>query len=308
MCAAATLASATAAPAAEGSHDVMLRTSTGNIAGTLLLPAQLPAPVALIVPGSGPIDRNGNSPDLQTNCYRLLAVALAQAGFASVRYDKRGVGASAAAAPSIAALRFDTYVDDVLAWMNELSSDKRFSHRVIAGHSEGSLIGMIVAQQVPLDAFVSLEGAGRPAAVVLREQVQRNVPPALAAQADTIIARLSAGQAAPHPPQALASVFGEPLQPYLISWFKYNPAVEIAKVRIPVTIVQGTADIQVTMADASALKEARPSARLIVVEGMNHVLKHAPDTSTMQTIIEGYRNVLLPADPHAVDAITSAFE
>ena len=203
-------------------------------------------------------------------------------------------------------MRFDTYVDDAVAWLKMLSTDERFSKIVVAGHSEGSLIGMIAVQRAPAAAFVSLEGAGRPAAAVLREQLKPKLPPTLYTQTDAILTQLQRGQLVADTPPELFSLFRPLVQPYLISWFAYDPAAEIAKVKAPVTIVQGTADIQVTMADAAALHAALPSSKLVVVEGMNHVLKYAPDTSTQAAILKGYEDPNLPIDTHVVVARTVA--
>jgi uncharacterized protein len=293
-------------PADADETEIVLSTATGSIVGTLMPAATMPAPVVLIVAGSGPTDRNGNSGVLQGNTYALLATALAARGIASVRYDKRGVGASLSAATSELDLRFDTYVDDTGGWLRLLRADQRFSHLALAGHSEGSLIGMIAVQHAAADAFVSLAGVGRSLPVVLREQLKSRLPPDLYAQADALITQLQAGQTVPDPPAQLAELFRPSVQPYVISLFKYDPAVELAKVRIPVTIVQGTADVQVSLADAQALKRADPSALLDVVDGMNHVLKYAPDTSSQAAIIKGYEDPALPVDPHVVDAIAAA--
>jgi uncharacterized protein len=137
--------------------DFNLRTPTGTIYGTLAMPSLLRAPVVLIIAGSGPTDRDGNSAigGIRPDTYKLLAAGLAARGVASVRYDKRGVGASIAAAPSEIDLRFDTYVDDASAWLGKLQGDERFSRATVAGHSEGSLIGMIAAQRAPASAFVT---------------------------------------------------------------------------------------------------------------------------------------------------------
>jgi pimeloyl-ACP methyl ester carboxylesterase len=286
--------------------EITLATATGSIYGTLTLPAKLPAPAVLIIAGSGPTDRNGNSGYLQTNTYALLAGALAARGMATVRYDKRGVAASAAAAPSEEDLRFDMYADDAAAWLRMLAADKRFSKIVVAGHSEGSLLGMLAVQDALAGAYVSLEGAGRPASAILRDQLKPRLPAALYAQADAILTQLSQGHTVPNPPAELASLFRPSVQPYLISWFTYDPAVEMAKLKIPATIVQGTADVQITLADANILKQADPSASLVVVQGMNHVLKYAPDTSSEAAVLKGYTDSSLPIEPQVVEAIAAA--
>jgi uncharacterized protein len=288
--------------------DISLQTSAGTLFGTLRLPPAIPAPVVLIVPGSGPTDRNGNNPLVpgKNDAYALLASALAGGGIASVRYDKRGIGASWIAGGSEKNLRFDDYVSDAEGWIRLLAADHRFSAVTVAGHSEGSLIGMLSVQSETARALVSLEGAGRPAPAVLREQLKRNLTPKLYAKADAVIHTLEQGKLSPNPPPELDLLFRESVQPYLISWFKYDPAQEIAKVRIPVTIVQGTADVQVSMDDERTLARANPAARVVIVEGMNHVLKHEPDTWSQQSIIEGYEDPSLPVDPHVVEAVASA--
>ncbi len=285
-----------------------LETATGTIDGSLEIGAASPEPVVLIVAGSGPTDRNGNSPlyGLTADTYKLLAAGLERVNVASLRYDKRGIGASAAAITSEENLTFDTYVDDAAAWLRRLRADGRFSKIVIAGHSEGSLVAMVAAQRAPADAFVSFEGAGRPIATVLREQLEPKLSAQLYAQADAIVSSLQKGQRVADVPAELMAVFRPSVQPYLISWFKYDPAQEIAKLRIPVTIVQGTADVQVTMADAQALHAAAPSSRFIVVQGMNHVLKYAPDVSSQSAILKGYTDSSLPIAPQVVEAVVAA--
>ncbi|HEY1978062.1 MAG TPA: alpha/beta fold hydrolase [Candidatus Baltobacteraceae bacterium] len=308
------LASAGACVAAAGARvavaaaesDIALQTPSGTIYGTLALPAKLPAPVVLIVAGSGPVDRNGNAGMLQTNTYSLLARALAQRGIASVRYDKRGVGASAMPATLEKDLRVETYADDVAAWVRQLTSDKRFSRTIVAGHSEGSLLGILALQQAKANAFVSLEGAGRPIGVVLDEQLKKRLSPDLDKKAEAVVAQLEQGKTVADPPPELLALFRPSVQPYFISLMKYEPAKEIAKLTVPVTIVQGTADAQVTMDDANALKGGAPSAKLVVVQGMNHVLKHAPDTSSQAAIAAGYTDPSLPIEPQVVDAIVAA--
>lgn len=281
--------------------------ATGTIDGTLYEVPATKAPVVLIIAGSGPTDRDCNSPafGMHTDAYKLLAAELARRGVASLRYDKRGVGASAAATSSEQSLRFDSYVDDAAGWIARLRADGRFGRIVVAGHSEGSLIGMVAARRAPANVFVSLEGAGRPIAVILREQLKPKLKPELYATADAIIASLQDDKTVTEIPDDLAVLFRPSVQPYLISWLKYDPAVEIAKLRIPFVVVQGTADVQTTMVDAQALHAAAPGSQLVVIDGMNHVLKHAPDVSSPAAILKGYADSSLPVEHQVTDAIAA---
>lgn len=293
------------------SQPITLTTPTGELFGTLVLPPGSGAhPVVLIIAGSGPTDRDGNSPapiapgkTLSTDSYKLLADALAAHGIASVRYDKRGIAASAKAMSGAgeSSARFDTGVDDAAAWLRMLRGDSRFSKVIIAGHSEGSLVGMVAAQRAPADGFISLEGAGRPAAVVIREQlVARGVPLAMFGP---ILDSLSAGKAVENVPAGLEALFRPSVQPYLISWFHYNPAAEIAKLPYHVLVVQGTNDIQVSAVDAKALAAA-PNATLLTLNGMTHVLKVGPADLAGQ-MAGVYSDPALPLDPELVTAVVA---
>ena len=265
---------ATTAPATESA--VTLDTATGVLYGTLLLPAvKAAAPLVIFHAGSGATDRDGNSAGLpgKNNSLKLLAQGLASEGIASLRYDKRGVAASQAAGVSEKDLRFDHYVDDLAAWLKKMREDKRFSRVLIAGHSEGSLIGMIAANQARADGFISMAGIARSAADVLRTQIKPRLPEALWLESERVLQSLEVGKTVEDPPPALAALYRQSVQPYLISWFAKRPAVEIAKLAVPVFIVQGTTDIQVAVSEAEALKAAQPKAEIFIIEGMNHVLK-----------------------------------
>ena len=136
---------------------VSLDTGQGVLEGSLVLPQRNePVPVVLLVAGSGPTDRNGNNPGGGHNdAHRKLAQALAQQGIASVRYDKRGIAASFAATPHERDLSVERYVADVVAWVQQLRGDKRFSQVILVGHSEGALIATLAANGSGADAPVS---------------------------------------------------------------------------------------------------------------------------------------------------------
>ena len=285
---------------------ISLATPNGTLAGTLELPAKCPCPVVLIIAGSGPTDRDGNSPLLPgaNNSLKYLAEALAAKGIASVRYDKRGIAASRAAMQGGESdLRFDDYVTDAVGWLTKLRADHRFTTISVVGHSEGSLIGMIAARQAKADAFVSIAGAGRSAGKIIHEQLSSRVPPDMLAAADRTIAQLEKGQTPDSAPPALGALFRPSVQPYLISWFRYDPAAEIAKLTIPTLIVQGTTDIQVPVADAKALAAAAPKAKLVIIDGMNHVMKAVSADQAAQ--MKSYSDPALPVVPQLVDAIAT---
>jgi pimeloyl-ACP methyl ester carboxylesterase len=288
-----------------GTEPASLDTGTGTLSGTLELPAACgPLAVALFHAGSGPTDRAGNSVALpgRNDSLKLLAEALAERGIASLRFDKRGIGKSAAAGPaSERDYHFATLVDDATRWITGLGQDARFGRVVVVGHSEGSLIGMVAAQRGGTRGFVSLEGPGRPAGQVLREQLARSVPASTAAAAEPIIAALEAGREVPGVPRSLIALFRPEVQPYLIEWFAYDPAREIGKLAVPALVVQGTTDLQVSTTDARLLAAGKPGAELVIVEGMNHVLKAAEGDVAAQT--PSYSDPSLPVVPAAVDAV-----
>lgn len=302
------LAGASPAPSIESAYE--LAKPPGTLYGTLTLPSAVrKPPVVLIIAGSGPTDRDGNSgPTLRTDAYRLLAAALKTRGIASVRYDKRGIAASRMAGLSEADIRFETLIDDAVAWLAKLHDDARFGALAIAGHSEGSLIGMLAATRAKVAAFVSLEGAGVPAQQGLRRQLapQLAALPSLAAASDRILDALAQGHTVADVPDTLQALYRPSVQPYLISWFRYDPRIAIAKVAARTAIVQGTFDAQIPVADARALAAAKPAATLTIVERMSHVLKDAPDATLASQINTVYVNPSLPLDPAVPAAIAAA--
>jgi pimeloyl-ACP methyl ester carboxylesterase len=223
-----------------------LKTDTGVLHGTLDLPAKPgPWPVVLIHAGSGPTNRDGNGPLVQTDCLKKIGRALAAQGFAVLRIDKRGTGVSALAIGKEEDLRIDLYAADVIAWTALLRKDGRFTKLGFIGHSEGSLVGQIAAKDAKFDAFVSLCGPGRTLQEVLREQLKKNLPDDLYKQSDAIITELEAGRTVKDTPKELAPLFRLSVQPLLISTFKRDSAKLAAEMKVPLLIVSGSTDIQV---------------------------------------------------------------
>ncbi len=284
---------------------VMLETPTGFLRGSIMIPFAVGKfPLVVLISGSGPTDRDGNSLGLpgKNNSLAMLAQALVERGIASVRYDKRGVAASARAATSEDDLRFEMYADDAAAWVKKFRSDKRFSTIIVAGHSEGAMLGILAAQRAEADGYVSIAGIARPADAVLHDQLAAGLPKPMLDEADKVLAALAAGRTVPAPKEMpLSQLFRKSVQPYMVSWFKWDPAAELAKLKVPVLIVQGTSDIQVSVQEADSLKRVSPQATIVKVAGMNHVLKKVTGDQGAQ--LSSYSDPTLPVVPELVSAI-----
>jgi uncharacterized protein len=285
------------------------QSGTLSLPGTLTLPAKYKRqiPVALIVAGSGPTDRNGNFAGAlraqnNSNLYAILAWQLANAGIASVRYDKRVIGDN----PSkidVPSTTIDDFVADAIAGARSLVADRRFSKIILIGHSEGAeLVLQAVNRGAPAAGIVLMSGAGRPILPVLREQISKQLPPAEMVKWDSAFARYLRGEDPGDAHPGLKSLLQPTNRRFMQSWVKYDPQSEIAKVKVPVLIIQGGHDIQISEADARALKAAHPAAKLVVIPAANHVFRAAgSDDRAAQAKL--YVDPTIPVVPELTPAI-----
>lgn len=279
--------------------------SAGTLAGTLTRPVGKPRATVLVIPGSGPTDRDGNNPlGVTAAPYRMLAEGLAARRIATVRIDKRGMfGSKAAGDPN--AVTIGAYVADTAAWIAAARTATGAKCVWLAGHSEGGLIALAAAHQPGVCGLVLIAAPGRPLAKIVREQIAANPANApIATQANGALDALEAGKhvdvTAMHP--ALAKgLFNPKVQDFLIEAFRYDPADLAKKASVPILIVQGEHDIQVPRADADRLAAAQPRAKLVVIPGMNHVLKVAP--ADRRANAATYADPSLALAPGLVDAI-----
>ncbi|PTS98595.1 alpha/beta hydrolase, partial [Flavobacterium sp. HMWF030] len=197
---------------------------------------------------------------------------------------------SKAAAVAEANLVFENYTEDVKSWINLLKQDKRFSEVIVIGHSEGSLIGMIAGAKA--NKFISIAGPGESADKLIKAQIASKSNKQLDDMTFPIIDSLKRGNNVKKVDPMLNSLFRPSIQPYLISWFKYNPQEEIKKLTVPILIVQGNNDLQVTVKDAELLSQANKNAELLIVDKMNHVMKIVD--GDQQANFASYSNETLP--------------
>jgi pimeloyl-ACP methyl ester carboxylesterase len=279
----------------------------GPLKGTMLAPASADAPVMLIIPGSGPTNRDGDNPHgLSASTYRLLAEGLAARGIATVRIDKRGMFGSSAAVADANAVTIDDYAADVDAWTTLIRKQTGASCVWLLGHSEGGLVALVAAQKAgDICGAALVATAGRPIGEVLREQLRSNPANApILAQALSALDALEAGKrvdvARMNP--VLLPLFAPPVQGFLINEFSYDPAALISAIARPVLILQGKRDMQVSVADAERLKQAAPKADLVLLADVNHVLKSVASDDRRANMAT-YADPSLPLAPGVVDAI-----
>jgi pimeloyl-ACP methyl ester carboxylesterase len=278
----------------------------GPLEGTLL-DAGAKAPVVLIIPGSGPTDRDGNNPlGITAAPYRLLAEALGPKGVSTVRIDKRGMFGSKAAIPDANKVTIGDYATDTHNWVKAIRDRTGAKCVWVLGHSEGGLVALESAQNPKgMCGIILVSAAGRTLGDVMREQLRSN--PANAPVLDDALAAIDSLEAgkpvdvsAIHP--ALQKLFAPQVQPFLIDEMAADPTKLAAATKIPVLIIQGGRDLQVSEADAKALAAAQPKAKLVLVPAMNHVLKHVSSDDRAANLA-AYADPSIPVDPMLVSAI-----
>lgn len=290
--------------------EVSIACSWGKLSATLAEGEQRSDTAILIVAGSGPTDRNGNSSlNLNTYSYKLLSDGLVGEGYAVMRYDKRAIGQSVIPMEAIPNLIFDDYVDDVEAVVGYLRS-AGYKRIFIAGHSEGGLIALVVANRgVEVDGLILLAAPGYPMDEILRTQLRAQLMPqymALMLQTDMILRTLKAGERYPDDKIAkeLLSLFHSSVQPFLINCMQYDPQQLAATTAKPMLVVCGGHDIQVGRDNGEAIKRAAPDAELRVFENMTHVLKDWPSEERMEQIVNVYVNSQMPLTEGLITTIS----
>ena len=280
----------------------------GPLEGTLL-EAGKSAPVVLIIPGSGPTDRDGNNPlGVTAAPYRLLAEALAAKGVSSARIDKRGMFGSKAAVADANKVTIADYAADTHNWVDAIHKRTGAKCVWVLGHSEGALVALASAQNPDgMCGVILVSGAGRRMSDIIREQLRAN--PANAPVLDSAMAAIDSLEQGRHVDvtdmhPALQRLFAPQVQDFLIDMFRQDPARLAAAVKLPMLIVQGERDVQVSVADAKALATAQPKARLVLIPAMNHVLKDVGSDDRAANVAT-YADPSLPVDSTAVDAIAS---
>ncbi len=271
------------------------------IDGTLLNPSTSEKiPLAIIIGGSGPTDRDGNQQMMKNNSLRYLAEGLFEEGIASYRYDKRIVKQMKDRSVSEKDIRFDSFIEDAKDIIEYFRKGNEFSKIYLIGHSQGSLVAMVAAQG-RADGFISLAGAGQSIDDVIVDQLEKQAPGLKENARESFDDLRTNGVAVNYSP-GLASIFRKDIQPFIRSWMQYNPKAEIAKLNIPVLIINGDKDLQVHVSEAEALHRAKPGAEYIVVTNMNHILKEIEGNDMENQ--KSYNEYKTPVMPELIESIS----
>ena len=297
------LAAAALAAATTPAADFPVQTGHGahTLHGALMRPDGSTAPVAvLLIGGSGPEDRDGDQRSAHQHSRTIwrLAQALAQRGVVSLRYDKRGVGESAAAGQ---AASFADTVQEAAGWARLLARQPGVRCVVVVGHSEGAEVGALVAREVHLCGLVEVSGASQDLGTLIEDQgaiLGRSAE--LKAKIHAAIEAERAGRPIAEVPKGYESLFGPKAERFTRSQINIDPAAELAKVKVPVLVVQGDNDVQVKVEDARRLAAAA-HVEPVIVPSMNHILKLAP--KDVRGNFMTYLDPNLPLAPGIAEAI-----
>lgn len=255
------------------------------IEGTLLSPNSKTSTLAIIIPGSGPNDRDGNQNFVKNNSLKYLAEDLTNNGIATFRYDKRALTMlkKGASEKQIKQLRFSDFVNDTKKVIDFFVKRNRYNNIYIIGHSQGSLVGMLAITE-NVTGFISIAGAGKSIDKIITEQIAAMGAPDLVESAQKTFSILKTGKLDKNFNPGLANIFNLDVQPFISSWMNYQPTEEIAKLTIPTLIINGTKDIQVSTSDAELLHKASTNGKLVLIENMNHVLKNVASDDAQENV------------------------
>lgn len=271
--------------------------------GTLTFPNEAKNPsLAILISDYGPIDRDGNQNFQKNNLLKKLAEGLSSHGIAAFRYDKRIVRQIQRGRVD-KTITFDDFVTDAISIINYFKNSKQFKNIYVIGHGQGSLVGMIAAQEYA-DGFISLAGSAKTIDTVILEQINKTVP-GLVNESEKVFNVLRQGKTTDSFPPALASIFNKDTQPFMSSWMQYNPQEILKTLNMPVLIINGTKDLQVPEDEAEQLHTAAPNSSLKIIENMNHVLFtiQGDDLENSKSYNESFRKLSEAVIPTLVDFI-----
>ena len=256
------------------SEELHLKSDSIKLPGTLSFNKNIVQQALVIyVHGSGNVDRNGNQAGaIKANYIQQLAEALNKNSIAFYRYDKR-TATQENMKYLMQGISFLDFVKDVQVSVEHFKDDSRFSSIVIIGHSQGSLVGMLALSQ-DVDKYISIAGPASRIDEIMTQQIRKQNGDSLAGIVDSHFKESNATGTIENVNSMLFQLFNPQNLPFFESWMQYNPTNEMSKIKVPILIINGNKDLQVSVEEAKTLHNANPDAELVIIENMNHVLKN----------------------------------
>lgn len=273
-----------------------------NIYGSIVEPkSRSNSSLVIFIGGSGPIDRDGNQSFMKCDMFKKLAYSLSKKGISSFRYDKRVV-TQIRKGKLDKKITFNDFVSDAIAIIDFFES--KYNSIVIAGHSQGSLVGLLSIKE-GVSGFISLSGAGRTIDMVIEDQISKTAP-MLLEDTKKIFKILRSGKITEDFPLPLYSLFNIEIQPFMISWMQYDPKKIIAKIPIPSLIINGDNDLQVDEKEAKLLYNSAQNSEILIVKNMNHVLVEIEGDELKN--VKSYNNAELKISEIVIDKMAEFIE
>ena len=254
------------------SEEIIIYNDSIELPGTLTHKKSIKKQSLIIwVHGSGNVDRNGNQSgvNVQANYIKQFRDSVNKYDIAFFSYDKRTVNPKNL--KFLKNISFNDLVLDVQKVIFRFKDDPRFPEIILVGHSQGSLVAMLAINEF-VNKFISIAG--------LSESVDKTIIKQVSAQNEEFgkiteqhIGELKSTGTINEVNPMLAALFAKKNHKFLLDYFKYNPQDKIKELKIPILILNGDKDIQVSVEDAKKLNKANPVSRLVLIRNMNHVLK-----------------------------------
>lgn len=298
-------------------EDITFHSGATRLAGTLTLPgSQSEFPGVILVLGSGQVDRDENAKKLPINAFKEIADHLAANGIATLRYDKRGVGASGG---SFWESGFYDNVADARAAIHYLRMHENIciDQVFVLGHSEGAVIAARLAAIDPeLAGAILLAGTAQSGEEVLQWQSNQVIKSMHGLNGFLIKALHIDVQKAQRKQlekikktkkdwvrvQWIAKINAK----WLREFMAYNPADDMPKIRIPVIAITGTKDIQVDPGDLEKMATLIHSDfESHKIQNLTHVLRSDPDEPSIAAYPRLVQN---PVDLRVLNIVTNWLE
>jgi pimeloyl-ACP methyl ester carboxylesterase len=275
------------------------------LAGTLLLPdGAAPVPAVLIASGSGPLDRDSNHRRARFDVARQLAVALAEGGLASFRYDKRGVGESPG---DWRTAGLHDNVDDLARARDAVAARPEVDAEriVLAGHSEGAILAAaLAARGAKAAGVVLLSMSATPGEELLRWQA-RQIGPTLPAPVRFLLrlfrTDLEQKVAANHvrikaTTTDVARIGGTTLNArWHREFMAHDPRDDLRRIRVPVLAMTGGKDLQVDPGDLEVIAATVPGGAVTVrLPEVSHTLRAQPGAPSLSAYRKELRDPVNP--------------